>query len=239
MADKKQKAKYRTPLPITRDRRFDSIFNTIIRINKSINNEINNYNNNESITNIEDKIINIKNKVDTLKKSELEDKKNIQKEIEEIDTQAKELEKEINKIAKQKEINNNITLDKKISKKTNLTQSFLTKKNIFNISLFVSSFIVTGITILLIALLSQIGMGQVLSNIGAQIKDDNFKWLGQALTWIGDFIHQNKAVTTIIGGSITGAATMIPASTIAISSHYYTKKISSPKNTTTILPESL
>jgi seryl-tRNA synthetase len=238
MTDRKQKARYSIPLPIPRDRRFDSIFNKIIRIELSINNEINNYNNNESITNIEDEIINIKNKVDTLKKSELVDKQDIKEEIEEIDNQVKKLENQINEITNPKNINNNITLDKKISKKTNLTQSFLTKKNIFNISLFVSSFIVTGITILLIALFAQIGMGQVLSNIGAQIKDDNFKWLEQALTWIGDFTHQNKAVTTIIGGSITGATTMIPASTIAISSHYYTKKISSPKNTISIIPES-
>jgi hypothetical protein len=234
MTDRKQKARYSIPLPIPRDRRFDSIFNKIIRIELSINNEINNYNNNESITNIEEEITNIKNNVDELKKSKL----GIEEEIKKINNQVEKLENQINEITNPKNINNNITLDKKISKKTNLTQSFLTKKNIFNISLFVSSFIVTGITILLIALFAQIGMGQVLSNIGAQIKDDNFKWLEQALTWIGDFTHQNKAVTTIIGGSITGATTMIPASTIAISSHYYTKKISSPKNTISIIPES-
>jgi hypothetical protein len=84
------------------------------------------------------------------------------------------------------------------------------------------AFAITALTTLLTALLLHAGFAQILPHLGAQIKNDHFKWFGQALTFFGNFMDNEKIVTTIIAGSATALAT-IPTS--ALASDYFTKNL--------------
>jgi hypothetical protein len=104
--------------------------------------------------------------------------------------------------------------------------------NIFGFITISSSFAITALTSLLTAILLHMGFAQILPHLGTQIKDENFKWLGQALTWLGNFMDNEKIITTIIIGSATATTTIIPA---AITSDYFANKVTNDQRNKILL----